>query len=102
MLDIKQVEKTMNKRGFSKISTTKDGDKIIGIYFRTMYMDGLDLVCNINLITEIFRLSWAVPESINRLETPDCSALFDDEHFNGLRSKLHMQAKILYDAICDD
>lgn len=96
MLDIEQVEKVMSGRSFNKTSVSKDDGQIVGVSFCTRHLDGMDITCTVNLVKETFRLGWSVPNSINRLETPECSPLSDDEHFNRLYDKLHRQVEILY------
>ena len=97
MLDLKQVIKKMQERGFSEsMRSVKNGYEPITITFSTMRLDGTDISCTINLEKETFKFEWCVPYSINRLSTPDCGSLFDDKHFHQLYRKMLKHVRMLY------
>ena len=97
MLDAKQVIETMGRRGFSEsLRSVRNGCEPITITFTTMRLDGTDISCTVNLEKETFKFEWCVPCSINRLISPDCSSLFNDEHFHRIYRKMLKHVRILY------
>ena len=96
MLDEKQVIEKMRERGFSEtMRSVKNGYNPVTITFCTMRLDSTDIACTVNLVDETFRFDWCVPHSINRLTTPDCGSLFNDEHFHRLYRKMLKHVRIL-------
>lgn len=95
MLDKQKVKEVMSNRGFYVQMLCNQGDHAISITFNTMKMDGADIACTVNLVDETFKFEWCVPHSINRLVTPDCGSLFNDEHFHKLYRKMLKHARIL-------
>ena len=97
MLDEKQVIEKMRERGFSEtMRSVKNGYDPVTITFCTMRLDDTDIACTVNLVDETFRFDWCVPHSINRLTTPDCGSLFNDEHFHKLYRKMLKHVRILH------
>lgn len=100
MLDAEKVAQKMRERGFTESMRSVDGNRdAITITFATMRLDGTDIACTVNLADESFNFVWCVPHSINKLSTPNCGSLFDDDHFNRLHDDMHRQAVILRNAL---
>lgn len=97
MLDANQVVDKMKERGFTEsMRSVKNSYETVTITFSTMKLDGTDISCTVNLEQETFSFVWCVPYSINKLSTPDCGSLFNDEHFHKLYRKMLKHVRILY------
>jgi hypothetical protein len=96
MLDAKQVIAKMNERGFTETMHMCSGGATTCITFMTMRLDGTDISCTVNLEEETFAFMWGVPCSINRLSTPPCSPVLDDNQFNRIYRKILKHVRLLY------
>lgn len=97
MLDAKQVIEKMDERGFTEtMRSVKDGYTPVTITFMTMRLDGTDISCMVNLEEETFEFGWCVPCSINRLSTPPCSPVLDDNQFHRIYRKILKHVRLLY------
>lgn len=103
MLDEKQVIEKMRERGFSEtMRSVKNRYEPIAITFCTMYLDGTDISCTVNLEKETFSFLWCVPGSINKLSCGECGSFFDDKHFHRLYRKMLKHVRILYWELKED
>ena len=103
MLDKKQVIEKMTERGFSEsMRSVRNGYEPITITFCTNKLNGTDMSCTVNLEQETFSFMWCVPQSINRLSTPECGSFFDDEHFHKIYRKMLKHIRILYWELQED
>lgn len=96
MLDAKQVIAKMNERGFSESMRMVSGTTTTCITFATMRLDGTDISCTVNLEEETFAFMWCIPCSINRISTPPCSPVLDDNQFNRIYRKIFKHVRLLY------
>ena len=104
MLNKEQVIEKMSERGFTVSSYAMEHDNVIGIHFMSepqcregsnrTYIPAIG--CNVDLKKEEFELVYAIPYSINKLSTPKCGSLMNDDHFDKLCIKFEEHAHILY------
>ena len=100
----------MEKRGFALNMTSKDGDGKDTLYFLSEPVYKTDrktywippVGCAVYLESGEFQLAYAVPKGINRLETPKCSALDNDKHFDNICGKFENAVQVLYAAFGDE
>lgn len=105
-----EIIELMEKRGFALNMTSKDGDGKDTLYFLSEPVYKTDgktywippVGCAVYLETDEFQLAYAVPKGINRLETPKCSALDNDKHFDSICGKFENAVQVLYAAFGDE
>ena len=103
MLDVNQVIEKMHERGFSEsMRSVKNGYEPVSIVFCTTRLDGTDISCTVYLEKETFEFAWHVPNSINKLSTPNCGSFFNDDHFHKLYRKMLKHVRILYLELQED
>lgn len=94
-----EAEAKLYERGFSVNAYGRDKDNnTISIYAGTDPMGPFSYGCNVFLNTDEFELKYAVPKSINILQTPKCGSFLDDDHFARIQRKFVPQVEALYNA----
>lgn len=105
-----EIIELMEKRGFTLNMTSKDGDGKETCHFLSEPVYKTDgetylippVGCAVYLETGEFQLMYAVPKGINRLETPKCSALDNDKHFDNICGKFENAVQVLYAAFGEE
>lgn len=105
-----EIIELMGRRGFNLNMTSRDGDGKETLHFLSEPVYKTDgktywippVGCVIYLETGEFQFVYAVPKSINRLETPKCSALDNDRHFDNICGKFENTVQVLYAAFGDE
>lgn len=102
MLDENIVKDKLHERGFTINAYGRDaGDRTITIYAITDPRNEYSYGCTVHLKTEEFELNYAVPKSINVLQTPKCGSFLNDDHFMRILRKFEPQVEVLHRAFGD-
>lgn len=107
-MDAKTIKSIMNDRDFSLAMESRDNNnKVISYYFVSepvYHRRHKDVImiptygCTVYQDSGDFQFTYAVPKSINKLETPKCGSLENEDHFYNICAKFESAVQALYQA----
>lgn len=98
-------DELMKSRGYIKIAEHRDGKEnlISTVYVynkdKTLLISGRELPVPVYSVTvwpeDAFQASYSLSTSVNKLVTPRCSSISNDEHFNRIIGKFEKEVALL-------
>lgn len=110
-MDRETVLSIMHSREFSLNAESRAGDKAISYYFLSKpvyhrrHKDRVIIpafCCTVYPDSDEFQLTYAVPKSINKLETPKCGSFKNEDHFFRILAKFETAVQVLYREFGDE
>ena len=90
------IIKKMKQRGFTESVRGMNSDSVNTITFIIENAKKAPVFCTITLANEHFQFNYVVPKSVNQLQSPDCGAVMNDNHFDMIYSRFEEQATVLH------
>lgn len=109
-MERQQILDIMRERGFEFNMESQSNGKTQSLYFLSKpvyhrrHKDRIIIpafCCEVTVKGE-FRLSYAIPKSINRLECGMCSPLSNEEHFFNICIRFQSSVQVLYEAFGEE
>lgn len=111
MLSREQVMQIMRDRQFTFNMESRDGQgNVTAFYFLSeavyhrRHKEQVTIPpfsCKVIPNSDEFQFTYAVPKSINKLETPVCGSFMNDGHFFKICSRFEDSVRVLYEAFGD-
>lgn len=104
MLELSEIKDLMGNYGFTESMRYMKGDDVQSIDFLSKeevhagHVITPSYMCTVTLGNGNFKFFYAVSKSTNKLETPDCSPVTNEKHFERIRSKFEKAVRALYQA----
>lgn len=102
MLKASELKTLMEKHGFSESMRSMEGNKIKSITFmsdeevRRNRVITPSYACTVTLENANFHFFYMVPKCIVKVETPDCSPVTNEEHFEHMAFEFEEVVKAIY------
>lgn len=102
-----EYQNVMAGYGFSYQTKTYQNGRPKQLYFCSAPVHTADgkeasYTCMIDMETGFFKLSYQVPTTINRLVTPECSKITDEDHFWKIAKKFERSVIVLLEAFGEE